>query len=430
MRLAALALLAATAWAGPRTADPAVAARAARRQALAEHLGADYALVIGQPQTDVLNPRQEGHFLYLTGVEDPGAFLLLGGPRARALTLTRKSGVLSAREVLFLAESGDQYAQFFGLRHRPDPFTTEALAVESTWVAPQRLDRIAALMAQVLPKRARLHVSLYRSRDQTLVREIRRAIVDRLAKERKDVKIVGLDRWLSAKRSIKEDDEVARLEQAIGITHAAFRDAIPRIRAGSSEANVDAALLESVRRRGARPAYPFVVGAGANAPIPHYFRNADPLLSGDLLVIDAGASVDRYAADITRTFPVSGRFTPRQREVYEVVLEAQTQAIKAVRPGATFAQVHKVAHDIIATAGFRQYFIHGTSHHVGLDVHDPGPAILKPGMTITVEPGIYIREERIGIRIEDIVLVTADGHRVLGAPFPKTIAEVEALLAR
>ncbi len=193
---------------------------------------------------------------------------------------------------------------------------------------------------------------------------------------------------------------------------------------------MDAALLGAVRNAGARPAYPFVVGSGKNATLPHYFRNEHPLRDGDLLVIDAGAAYHRYAADITRTFPVNGKFTPRQRECYEIVLKAQLAAIKMVQPGVSFRQVHAAAQQVIAKAGLGKYFIHGTSHHVGLDVHDPGPVLLQPGMTLTVEPGVYIPEERIGIRIEDIVLVTKEGRRVLGEPFPKTAEEIEALMAR
>jgi Xaa-Pro aminopeptidase len=147
-------------------------------------------------------------------------------------------------------------------------------------------------------------------------------------------------------------------------------------------------------------------------------------------VIDAGGSVDRYATDITRTFPVNGRFAPRQREIYEAVLRAQLAGIAAVKPGVTLQQVDAAARGVLKEAGLDAFFIHATCHHVGLDVHDPGPPLLAAGMTITVEPGVYIPAERLGVRIEDVVLVTADGAEVLSEAFPKDPDAIERLLAR
>jgi len=431
--LLVLLVVAAGLHAKPEITDRTTARRA-RRARLAGHLGKDYALVIGQPLTDVMNPRQEGHFLYLTGIRDHGAILLLGGDKAKPVRLTSQPDAtpplrVHAREIVFLRELGDSYAQFHGLRYRPGAKSARALGVEAAWASPRTSKELGALLARVLPRNARLHIHSYRGRDQTLVREIRRTILEAFFKVRKKTTVPDLRRVLAEMRSVKEPFEVEQIERAIAVTHEAFRAAAARIRQDSTEAAVDAALLQTVRRAGAHPAYPFVVGSGPHAPIPHYFRNDGPLRDGDLLVIDAGAAVHRYAADITRTFPVNGSFTPRQRECYEVVLKAQLAAIEQVRPGNTFARVHQAARDIIAKAGMRRYFIHGTSHHVGLDVHDPGPGILKPGMTLTVEPGIYIPDEQIGIRIEDIILVTSTGHRVLGSHFPKTVEEVEAFLA-
>ncbi|MFI5404025.1 MAG: M24 family metallopeptidase, partial [Planctomycetota bacterium] len=163
---------------------------------------------------------------------------------------------------------------------------------------------------------------------------------------------------------------------------------------------------------------------------PPHSRNAGPLAAGDRRVSDAGGSIDRYAADITRTFPVSGRFLPRQREVYEAVLRAQLAAIRAVKPGVTLQQVDAAARGVLKESGLDGYFIHATCHHVGLDVHDPGPPLLAAGMTITVEPGVYIAAEGFGVRIEDIVLVTDDGSEVLSDAFPKDPDAIERLLAK
>jgi Xaa-Pro aminopeptidase len=185
-----------------------------------------------------------------------------------------------------------------------------------------------------------------------------------------------------------------------------------------------------VRGAGARPSFPFVVGAGRNAAIPHYFANDAPMPADGLVVIDAGAAYRRYAADITRTFPISGKFTAEQGRVYDAVLEAQLAGIAAVRPGASFRDIHKAARDTLDKHGLAEYFIHGTSHHVGLDAHDPGPTRpLRPGMTLTVEPGVYILDKRIGVRIEDIVLVTETGCEVLSRGLPKKRDDIERLLA-
>jgi len=421
-------LLAGLALAGPDVPD-AVTARSARRARLADTLGEGYALVLGQPLTDVLQPPQEGHFLYLTGVEDPDASLLLAGAKAPPLELPAKEGAVPVREVVFLRNANPNFARFFGLRHLPGADAAAALGVEATRAAPKGGAGLARVVAGLLPRDARLFVPAYAGADQATVREIRSAFAKTLAEARPDVKLVDLHGELSAMRSVKDAFEQRALRRAVDVTEAAFLDALPDIRPDSSEGAVDGALLAAMRRRGAWPAYTFVVGGGANAAVPHYFRNADPLAAGDLLVIDAGAAVDRYAADVTRTFPVSGRFTPRQRELYGAVLKAQLAGIEAVRPGATIAEVDAAARGVLKQAGLAQYFIHGTSHHVGLDVHDPGPGELAAGMTITVEPGVYLPEERIGIRIEDVVLVTPQGREVLSAGLPKDPDEVERLLA-
>jgi len=427
--LVCLALLAAAAAAGPAALPEGARSFAERRERLSSFLRADYALVIGQPLTDALQPGQEGHFLYLTGVDDPDASLLLAGPRAAALALETRAGVRRTREVLFLRYDSPRFRQFYGLRWSPGPGAASALGVQATRASPRGGEGLGRRLAELLPEDARLHLPRYRSPDQGLVREIRADVARVLHERRPDVAVVDLHPQLARMRSVKDEREVAALRSAVDVTVAAFRDALPEIRPGSSEAAVDGALIAGVRKRGGRPAYTFVVAAGENGAIPHYFRNEGPLRAGDLLVIDAGAAMDRYAADVTRTFPVSGRFTPRQRAAYVAVLEAQRAGIAAVRPGATFSDVHRAAKRVLADAGLGRYFIHQTSHHVGLDVHDPGPRKLVPGMTLTVEPGVYLADEGFGIRIEDVVLVREKGAEVLSAGFPKDPDAIERLLA-
>ena len=188
-----------------------------------------------------------------------------------------------------------------------------------------------------------------------------------------------------------------------------------------------------------------IVASGPNAIVLHYAANRRRLQSGDVVVIDAAAECSYYAADITRTVPVGGHFSARQREIYDVVLGAQQAAIAAVKPGMvigrkeTKGSLMQIAYDYIDSHGkdargqpLGNYVLHGLSHHIGIDVHDPGDimAPLKPGMVISIEPGVYIRDENIGVRIEDMVLVTADGHRILTDALPKEAAEVERLVRR
>ena len=178
------------------------------------------------------------------------------------------------------------------------------------------------------------------------------------------------------------------------------------------------------------------VGSGANATVLHYDRNDARLRDGDLVLVDAGADQDHYMGDISRTYPINGKFTDRQRDLYELVLSTQEAAIDSVRPGVTIEDLNRIAREHMASNSgdlcgeetCEVFFVHGLSHHLGLDVHDPGlPNLpLAPGMVLTIEPGIYIPDEGIGIRIEDDVLVTENGHEILSSAAPKSVIAVEA----
>jgi len=252
------------------------------------------------------------------------------------------------------------------------------------------------------------------------------------------------------------------MRRAARIAAGAHRRAMQSARPGRSEYEVEAELLYEFRRNGAQfPAYSPIVAGGANACVLHYVFNDAPLRDGDLLLIDAGCELDGYASDITRTFPVNGRFSGAQREVYEIVLAAQRAAIETVKPGTSWIAPHDAAVRVLAQGmldlkllsgsldaalekeTYKRFYMHRTGHWLGLDVHDAGDyrragqwRPLAPGMTLTVEPGLYIRAaadipERlrdIGVRIEDDVLVTAQGCEVLTAEAPKLVEDVEALM--
>jgi Xaa-Pro aminopeptidase len=263
-------------------------------------------------------------------------------------------------------------------------------------------------------------------------------------------------------RLVKDAHELAIMRRAARIAAQAHRRAMQRARPGRTEYEVEAELLYEFRRNGAQfPAYSPIVAGGANACVLHYVANDAPLRDGDLLLIDAGCELDGYAADVTRTFPVAGRFSGAQKSVYEVVLAAQQAAIAAVKPGNAWNDPHDAAVRVLAQGmldlklvsgsldavlekeTYKRFYMHRTGHWLGLDVHDAGEykrggkwRALAPGMTLTVEPGLYIRAEddiperlrNIGIRIEDDVLVTAAGCEVITAEAPKAIADLEALM--
>ncbi len=263
-------------------------------------------------------------------------------------------------------------------------------------------------------------------------------------------------------RLFKEPAEIAAMERAIAIAAEAHVAAMQTARPGQFEYEIEALIDYTFRRRGAAgAAYPSIVASGANATILHYVENDRRMEDGDLLLIDAGAEWGGYCADVTRTFPVGRRFSDRQRALYDIVLAAQEAAIAAVQPDVPFDAPHQRALDVlidgllaeklltgtreqaVESGSYRTFFMHRTSHWLGMDVHDvgvyhvgEGPRALAPGMVLTIEPGLYVPADLasvdagwrgIGIRIEDDVLVTEEGHRVLSAAVPKTVADVERL---
>jgi Xaa-Pro aminopeptidase len=232
-------------------------------------------------------------------------------------------------------------------------------------------------------------------------------------------------------RMRKAATELTLLEKTAAVTMLGHRAAARTIAPGVWEYEVEAALEFEFRKAAAeRPSFPSIIGSGPNSTVLHYNASTRQMRDGELVVVDIGAEYSGYAGDITRTYPVSGKFSARQREIYQIVLDAQKAALARVRPGATMQEVHQAALTHIQSKGFsRADFPHGTSHHVGLEVHDVTTTNrLEPGMVITVEPGIYLEKEQLGVRIEDMVIITEEGYRLI-SDFPKEIAEIEALMA-
>ena len=277
--------------------------------------------------------------------------------------------------------------------------------------------------------------------------------------------VVDPGEFLDEQRLLKDDHELARMRAAARITTDAFRNVVPRLVTGAGEWEIQGALDGAFRIAGGDgPAYETIVGSGPNACVLHYVQNERRLRGGEMVLIDAGASLGLYAADLTRTFPVDGRFTPAGRDVYHIVNEARRAAIQAVRPGARVSDVHAAALAVIRSGlvdlglgaaagdeagdGHALWFPHQTSHWLGLDVHDVGDyardgesRLLEPGMVLTVEPGLYFPAAEdgsarvppaalagIGVRIEDDILVTAEGYENLTADFPTDPEEIAALV--
>ncbi|HYR88721.1 MAG TPA: Xaa-Pro peptidase family protein [Terriglobia bacterium] len=358
----------------------------ARRERLAERIKGNVLVLRAAPEQELSEYQQERNFYYLTGFDQPDAILLLNAVSD------------PMQEFLFIPERKLSEERWTGEKLGPGP---EAAKVTG--------------FANVLP------VSEF---DATLRKVSERARATFGLKE-----VVG---DIASLRQTKSRTEIALLEKAIQITMKAQQAAVREIAPGAWEYEVEAALEFEFRHSGAeRPAFPSIVGSGPFSTILHYNENTRRMESGDTVVVDIGAEYGGYTADVTRTYPVSGKFSPRQREIYKIVLDAQKAAIAKVKPGVTISEIHQAAKGYIESKGYGKYFIHGTSHHIGLEVHDVGATTrpLEANMVITVEPGIYIPEEKLGIRIEDDVLVTPAGCRLLST-FPKELDEIEALVRK
>src|SRR5687768_3176672 len=421
---------------------------AERRRRLAAAIGDGVAVIPTAPERvrnrDSHYPyRFDSHFYYLTGFGEPEAVLVLVGNKS----------------LLFCREKNPERETWDGFRYGPDA-ARERFGFDEA----QPIASLDQEMARLLENRPALYYPMgadaqWDARAIRWLNAVRERVRAGIAAPERVQDVRAL---IDDMRLVKDAHELAIMRRAARIAAQAHRRAMQRARPGRTEYELEAELLYEFRRNGAQfPAYSPIVAGGANACVLHYVANDAPLRDGDLLLIDAGCELDGYASDITRTFPVNGRFSGAQREVYELVLEAQRAAITAVRPGASWIAPHDAAVRVLAqgmidlklVAGglaevleketYKRFYMHRTGHWLGLDVHDAGDykragewRALAPGMVLTVEPGLYIRAEddiperlrNIGIRIEDDVLVTDAGCEVITAEAPKTVADVEALM--
>jgi len=430
--------------------DPAVFA--ARRDAYMQAIGpTGVAIVRSLPERlrngDAYHPfRQHSDVLYLTGFVEPDATLVL------------RPGAEAERVVMFVRPRDPEMETWDGRRAGIDGAKT-TYGADAAYPASELPQKLAELLANA----GELHYAVGLDDEMDLL------VTHTIAKLRKTEKrgkrpphaIVDPRPTLHELRLHKRPEELAALRKAAEISAEAHVAAMRAGKLGVFEHELEALINYTFRRHGgAGPGYATIVGAGENATILHYIENRCAIASGDLVLVDAGCEYDHYTADITRTWPANGTFSPIQRRVYQIVLDTQVEAVAMVKPGVTLDEIHNhcvrrltegmialgllggSVDDRVSDQSYRKFYMHGTSHWLGLDVHDVGAYTrdgkargLEPGMVITVEPGLYIAADApdvppelrgIGIRIEDDVLVTATGHEVLTAATPKKIEDIEA----
>jgi Xaa-Pro aminopeptidase len=391
--------------------------------------------------------RFDSYFYYLTGFTEPEAVLVVIAGKA-------------PKSILFCRDKDPTREIWDGFRNGPRG-ARRSFGFDEAY----SLSKLDEMMPKLLADQPTIHFPLgedsaWDARVVGWLNQVKALARTGVAAPRE---IKDVHALLDDMRLVKDSLELDSMRRAAHIAGNAHRRAMLTTQPGLMEYEVEAELTHEFRRNGAQaPSYSPIVAGGANACVLHYVENNKRLKAGDLLLIDAGCEVDGYASDITRTFPVSGKFSEAQKDIYELVLAAQAAATQAVRPGAAFDAYHAAAVKVLARGfidlklcrgsldkviekgDYRRFYMHRTGHWLGLDVHDAGdyrrdgkPTKLAPGFVVTVEPGCYIRPAKnvpkhfwnIGVRIEDDVLVTKTGREVLTDP-PKTVRDIEALMQR
>jgi Xaa-Pro aminopeptidase len=395
--------------------------------------------------------RFDSYFHYLSGFPEPEAVVvLIAGDRSKSNP---------AKSILFCREKNVEREIWDGYRYGPEA-ARETFGFDEAYA----VDRIEELLPQLMANQPALYYSpgfdtAWDGRVMDWLNKVRAQARTGVTAptEIRDVHVL-----LDEMRLIKDANELAAMRRAAAISAAAHCRAMRAAKPGATEYQIEAELLHEFRREGSQsPAYGSIVASGPNSCVLHYRGNDRTMRDGEMLLIDAGCEFDGYASDITRTFPVNGKFSGPQKAVYDIVLASQAAAIAEVKPGSTYNQPHDAATRVLAqgmidlglckgpldalleSGDYRRFYMHRTGHWLGLDVHDCGEykidgewRALRAGMVLTVEPGFYVREAddipkdfwNIGVRIEDDVLVTETGSEVLSSGVPKKTADIEALM--
>ena len=368
--------------------------------------------------------RESNDFFYLTGIESKDSWLLVVADSGRATRVT-----------LYLPPRDPQSERWTGPTLGPGAEATTLTGITDVRSADSAEAQIRSLLQ--MRTWSRKGGSLFVNRSRRAGQDTYLASLV-FSGERDEFMLpaVNLPALVAQLRLIKDDDEIRRMRAAINLTAESLVDAMRVITPGMTEYQVEALIEDGFRSRGAeRLGFPSIVGSGPNSTTLHYDKNRRTIAAGDLVVLDVGGEYGYYSADVTRTVPISGKYTPRQRQIYELVLGTQQAAIDSVRPGMTVGQLNKISREymkahsgtLCGTTTCDTYYIHGLSHWLGMDVHDVGDYTtpFAPGMVLTVEPGIYIPDEQLGVRIEDDVLVTDAGHDLLSSKAPRSPDEIE-----
>lgn len=437
-RLAAALLLglagAATGQAGSPAGAVPVERLEARRQALIAKLKSGVAILKGAeelsndppnsayPQATVF--RQDNDFFYLTGLETRDSWLIITAADSA-----------HGEAHLFIPPRNPGLERWTGAKLGPGPEAAQATGIPLANI--HSADSVQFFLRRLVAQAARSGSATFWFRHTE--RDSRPEFIRALALQGRNVIARDLLPALAALRVVKDAEEIRRLTRAVELSAEGHLAAMRFVRPGVFEYEIEAVAEATFRALGAeRLGYPSIVGSGFNGTVLHYDTNRRRTEAGDLVVMDMGAEFGYYTADITRTIPVSGRFSERQKAVYELVLATQQAAMDAIKPGVTLRELENVARTHMAqhsgglcgAGDCIKYFIHSLSHWIGMDVHDVGGGVpLAQGMAFTIEPGIYIPEENLGVRIEDDILITATGYQVLSKAAPRTVAEIEKLMA-
>ena len=440
-------LLLAASSAAPSLEKEPAADYHARRTALANELHGGVAILFAaeEPVLDFDPYRQDSDFYYLTGWNEPGAALLIVGPNTDPGRAGQPAHKRDYKEILFLPTRNLRMEQYTGAKmDASTPGVAHTTGVDSV----EQMTSLAADLNRLIADDRRLALSIWtqphvKAADSLL--DFTAATLGATAFESRDVTSLTMPL-----RVIKDADEVDLLKKASAASIAGQREMMRAVRPGEIERTVAGAMTAAWYRQGCeRPSYAPIVGTAIDSTILHYSENARTIADGDIIVVDAACEYSMYASDITRTVPANGHFTARQREIYNVVLGAQKAAVAAFVAGKSKINdfthhdpdtLDAVAYNYINTHGkdlhgqsLGKYWLHGLGHMVGIDVHDPAqyPAVLKPGMVFTIEPGVYIPDEKLGVRIECDFLVLPDGKLLdLDADLPHTAEEVEAAMQK
>lgn len=399
---------------------------APRRQKLAELLeDGDNVILFAKPQPHLEKFSQDSNFLYFTGLNHPELIYIAGKSAGRF------------NDMLLIERSNPEREVWEGKK-----LTAEEAREQSGIQRIHYVDEFLSVVGGICQLAKRIYanygnVALNRPVSYPMF------MLEPIRQRFPQIIIEQINTLIHGLRAIKSDWEVMQLQKAIDITGKGIMDILENARAGMMEYELEAMLFYRMQRAGVqRWGFDPIIASGINAATLHYEKNDCMISSGDLVLLDVGASYNNYSADISRTFPINGTFTERQKELYSLVLEVQKTVISMIKPGITIAELHKTSRDLLAEglvriglieteAEITKYYMHGIGHFLGMDTHDVNPqghsVVLEQGHVLTVEPGIYIPEEKLGIRIEDDVLVTAEGHCVLSQNIPKEISELEEI---